>query len=156
CQAGQAGVDYEGAALWAIYNLQSEICNPPKMAYTINGFGTHVCCDDDLGWNSYDAVEWFVAFYLPIVPLKVLHAFDWYGNRFRMVPLKWSSRVVFRTFAHRWCWVFLLIGAVLSVVGGVMIGGKFGLISAVEDGPLPEILLVIGLACLLGFAALFF
>lgn len=126
------------------------------MAYTINGFGTSVCCDDDLGWNGHDAVEWFVAFYLPVVPLAVVHAFDWRGNRFRVVPMKWSSRVVFRTFAHRWCWVFLAIGLLVCAASAALFAGEFGLFEQPEMAPTPEAVLTIGLGFVLVFTILFF
>jgi hypothetical protein len=78
---------------------------------TVNGFGTAVCGSrGDVGWGSCDAMECFVALYLPLIPYKAIHTFDWNGQRYRAIPIRWSLELVVRTFVGRWAFVLVVIG----------------------------------------------
>ena len=75
------------------------------MPMTVNGFGTSVCGGrGNVGWGSFDAMEWLVAAYLPVIPVKAVHTFDWQGEQYRMIPIRWSFDLVLRTFFSRWAW----------------------------------------------------
>jgi hypothetical protein len=87
---------------------------------TINGIGTSVCGSrGDVGWGSFDGMEWFVFLYMPLIPIKPLHTFDWNGEQYRAIPIRWSLGLLARTFFGRWLWglgclgiVFLLFAAI--------------------------------------------
>ena len=84
------------------------------MPFTGNGFGTSLCGSrGDVGWGSHDGVEWLVAFYMPLVPLKSVHTFDWQGNQYRAIPIAPSFDLTARTFLGRWAWGMGILGAVL-------------------------------------------
>jgi uncharacterized membrane protein len=92
------------------------------MPYTVNGIGTHVCGSrGNVGFNSYDAMEWLVVLYMPIIPIKAYHTFDWNGQEFRMLPIKWSFDLVFRTFMTGWNWGFFMVGCLLAFIAGIML-----------------------------------
>lgn len=87
------------------------------MPMTVNGFGTSVCGGrGDIGWGAYDAMEWLTAFYMPLVPLKAVHTFDWNGSEYRMVPIRWSGDLVLRTFVNRWVWGVGFLGSILLLI----------------------------------------
>ena len=88
------------------------------MPMTVNGFGTSVCGGrGNVGWGSFDAMEWLVAAYLPIIPVKAVHTFDWQGEQYRMIPIRWSFDLVLRTFFSRWAWGIGIIAVILVIVG---------------------------------------
>ena len=88
------------------------------MPMTVNGFGTSVCGGrGNVGWGSFDAMEWLVAAYLPIVPVKAVHTFDWQGEQYRMIPIRWSFDLVLRTFFARWAWGLGIIALILVIAG---------------------------------------
>ena len=88
------------------------------MPMTVNGFGTSVCGGrGNVGWGSFDAMEWLVAAYLPIIPVKAVHTFDWQGEQYRMIPIRWSFDLVLRTFFHRWAWGIGGIAVILVLIG---------------------------------------
>ena len=90
------------------------------MPYMVKGFGTSVCGSrGNVGFNSYDAMEWVVAALMPIIPLKAYHTFDWNGDQFRMIPIKWSFDLVFRTFFTGWNWGLFALGCVLTLIAGI-------------------------------------
>lgn len=87
------------------------------MPMTVNGFGTSVCGGrGDVGWGSCDAMEWLTAFYMPLIPIKAVHTFDWNGNQYRMIPIRWSGDLVCRTFFSRWLWGIGGIGVILGII----------------------------------------
>src|SRR4051812_39513470 len=91
------------------------------MPYTMNGVGTHVCGSrGNVGFNSYDAMEWVVVFFMPIIPIKAYHTFDWNGDQFRFIPIRWSFDLVFRTFFTGWNWGLLILGCVCVGIGIIM------------------------------------
>ena len=88
------------------------------MPMTVNGFGTSVCGGrGNVGWGSFDAMEWLVALYLPIIPVKAVHTFDWQGEQYRMIPIRWSFDLVLRTFFSRWAWAVGVAAIVLVIIG---------------------------------------
>src|SRR4051812_45848309 len=123
------------------------------MPYTMNGVGTHVCGSrGDVGYNSYDAMEWIVVFFMPIVPIKAVHAFDWSGDNYRFVPIRWSFDLVFRAFFTGWNWGLLILGCLLTVIGIIAVNDSRG------KGEMPIILFALSglalMACLLIFLVL--
>ena len=88
------------------------------MPMTVNGFGTAVCGGrGNVGWGSFDAMEWLVAAYLPVVPVKAVHTFGWQGEQYRMIPIRWSFDLVLRTFFARWAWGLGIIALILVIAG---------------------------------------
>jgi hypothetical protein len=84
--------------------------------YTINGVGTSVC--DGRGYVNWggqadcDAVECFVILYLPFIPFRAVHTFQWNGVNYRQHEINWSLGLVVRAFAYRW----LMLPAFIAVV----------------------------------------
>lgn len=98
------------------------------MPFTLNGCGTSVCPARGLvAWtkgkwysspaHDYDALECLVFFFLPIIPYRVIHTFDWNGNNYRRIPLKWSGAMIFRAFLRRWLLGISYIGCILTFIG---------------------------------------
>jgi hypothetical protein len=86
------------------------------MPMTVNGFGTSVCGSrGDVGWGSFDAMEWLVALYMPLVPYKSVHTFDWNGQQYRAIPIRWSLDLAVRTFLGRWLWGVGIIGLIFLI-----------------------------------------
>jgi hypothetical protein len=93
------------------------------MPYTINGVGTTVYKGrGDVGWGSFDAVEWFVILYAPLIPIRTVHTFGWSGKNYRMLPIRWSAALVARSFMRAWTW-WLVAAACLMLVIAVAQGG---------------------------------
>jgi len=138
------------------------------MPMTVNGFGTSVCGGrGDIGWGSYDGMEWFVAAFMPIIPYKAVHTFDWQGEQYRAVPIRWSSELMARTFLARWMWGLILLGALIGIIGVadkkgtnvplltaglvmVPLGIAIGILLRVSDRRNKDIRLVMGPMTLIG------
>lgn len=94
------------------------------MPFTVNGIGTATVPGVGfVRWGSEDdcdAVECFVVVYLPLIPLKPTHTFDWSGNQYRFIPIQWSFKLVAKAFAWRWLTAFVWLGSILAVIGGLM------------------------------------
>lgn len=94
------------------------------MPATVNGIGTSVCdARGHVSWGGIadsDAVECFVFLYLPLIPIKAVHTFQWNGINYRQHPIQWSFGLLLRAFARRW-----LIVPAIAAVFSVFIG--FGL-----------------------------
>jgi hypothetical protein len=84
------------------------------MPYTVNGIGTSVCrARGDILWDPTrlpapmnsthdgDAVECFVLLYLPLIPLRAVHTFDWNGNQYRSIPIRFGLGLFARAFLRR-------------------------------------------------------
>lgn len=97
------------------------------MPSTVNGFGTSLCGSrGDVGWGSCDAMEWIVALFMPLIPIKAVHTFDWDGNRFRAIPITWSWGLTVRTFLGRWVWGLGAIGVILLFSSIAALPGQDG------------------------------
>lgn len=99
------------------------------MPATINGFGTTLYNGrGDVGFGGVDAVEWVVALYIPLIPIKCVHTFNWQGNQYQQVPLRWSFALVVRSFLAGWRGWLLLIGiiAVVCALLGYLLGPEKG------------------------------
>jgi hypothetical protein len=84
------------------------------MPFTVNGFGTSLCGSrGNVGWGSQDAMEWIVVFFMPVIPIKAVHTFDWKGNQYRAIPITWSFGLMARTFLGSWVWGLGILGALL-------------------------------------------
>jgi hypothetical protein len=84
------------------------------MPFTLNGFGTSVCGSrGNVGWGSQDAMEWIVVCFMPVIPIKPVHTFDWKGNQYRAVPITWSFDLTVRTFLGSWLWGLGFLGALM-------------------------------------------
>jgi hypothetical protein len=119
------------------------------MPFTINGFGTSLCGSrGDVGWGSKDAMEWFVAAFMPVIPIKAVHTFDWKGNQYRAIPIKWSFDLMARTFLGRWAWglgglgALFLVFAVIDILNQGPMGLGF-LVAAVPLAGLASVLFVV-------------
>ncbi|MFO0877131.1 MAG: hypothetical protein U0840_07125 [Gemmataceae bacterium] len=88
------------------------------MPMTVNGIGTSVVGSrGDVGWGSYDAMECLVIAFLPIVPYKAMHTFDWNGEQYRHIPIRWSWDLVLRVYLNHWSIGIGIIGIILGIVG---------------------------------------
>lgn len=96
------------------------------MPLTINGCGTSVCPSrGSVRWGKrscfvrtdHDAVECFVLFWLPVIPYRAVHTFDWNGVNYRQIPLKSSASIVIRAFLNRWLAAPISIGLLLLAIG---------------------------------------
>src|SRR5438270_9194008 len=90
------------------------------MAQAIYGMGTAVCAARSCKWGigfqraDCDALECVIIAYLPLLPYKAVHAFNWSNpatggseetGRFvfyEEVPIRWSLDLLVRVFAYRW------------------------------------------------------
>lgn len=85
---------------------------------TVNGFGTSLCPARGLVyWGAqcdYDAVECFVFFFLPVFPFRALHTFDWHGNEFQYVVIRWSYSLLGLGLLRRWLWA-VVIGSLCGI-----------------------------------------
>jgi WD domain, G-beta repeat len=95
------------------------------MPYTFNGCGTTVYQGrGQVGWGSFDAVEWLVLFFLPIAPLRAVHTFGWKnswgGQKFQCVPLRWSAVLVLRSFLRPWRLLLIASGLVALFFGTLL------------------------------------
>jgi hypothetical protein len=111
------------------------------MAFTINGFGAQIfSARGHVKWSNhwncpadFDGLECFCLFYLPILPYRALHAYDWYkdageynpnwGGRTithgcRSMCIRWTFGLVVRTYLRAWLVVPALIGF-MFLVGAV-------------------------------------
>jgi len=90
------------------------------MPYTINGIGTRLyAADVGTREGSFDAAEWFVFLYAPLIPIRCVHTFNWSGNSYQFVPLRWSWAVVLRSFLYGWRSWLLFVGCLMFVVSGI-------------------------------------
>ncbi len=98
------------------------------MPFTLNGCGTSVCPARGLvawtkgKWYSspaldYDALECLVFFFLPIIPYRAIHTFDWNGSNYRRIPLRWSGTLILKAFLRRWLVGVSYIGCILTFIG---------------------------------------
>jgi hypothetical protein len=89
------------------------------MPFMINGCGTTVYwASGDKRTGCFDAVEWFVIFFAPLIPLKCVHTFNWSGRTYRAVPLRWSWGLVGRSFLGGWRWWLIGLGVLMLLIVG--------------------------------------
>lgn len=89
-----------------------------SMGFTVNGIGTAAVPAGRLSKSGdFDAIECFVVAFLPVIPIKPLHTFNWSGNRYQAIPIRWSLELLARAFLGRWLWVPLIIGIGLLLIG---------------------------------------
>lgn len=90
------------------------------MPQSVNGFGTTIYKGrGDVGFGGADSVIWVVALYIPLIPLSCFHGFNWSGNQYQSVPLRWSWVLVWRSFLFGWRGVLLVFG-IIAVVTAVL------------------------------------
>lgn len=98
------------------------------MTSTVNGTGISICKAGNLltwdGNKSFDAVECVVVFFLPIIPLKFIHTFDWNERQFRMAPLRWSANLVALAFLRRWLCGVMILGTIFGLLGLKQVGSS--------------------------------
>jgi hypothetical protein len=104
------------------------------MPSSVNGVGTSLFAASrkrkNNGQTQFDAIEAMMFMFLPVVPYKALHVLNIQpdessalGKRYRSIPLRMSSRLVFRVFLD--CW-----GNFVALVGGTVLGSVLGLMIA--------------------------
>ncbi len=93
------------------------------MPYMVNGIGTTILpARGYIRWGqayACDAVQWFVIFLLPIIPYKAVHAFNWVGIQYQMVPIRWSFGLVVRSAVRAWLG-FVTLAAVLCLIMAIV------------------------------------
>ncbi len=106
------------------------------MPYMLNGCGTTVIKGrGDVGWGSFDAVEWIVILYTPLIPIRPVHTFGWSGVNYRQFPIRWSGALIVRSFLRGWNWLLIAAGCILLIAG-----------IAIASGPQPRAFLEGGVA----------
>ncbi len=114
------------------------------MPVTINGIGTSVCGSrGNVGWGSFDAMEWFVLLYMPLIPIKPIHTFDWNGEQYRAIPIRWSLDLLLRTFFNRWMWGVGCLGVLFLLFAAI--GPRDNLFFLALGLPLVAVAVLIGL-----------
>jgi hypothetical protein len=92
-----------------------------QVPQTINGIGTSICPARGFvrwgGASDHDAVECFVFVYIPLIPYKAVHTFDWNGMHYRQVPIRWSWSLVARAFFRRWLFLAGVFAAMIAGFG---------------------------------------
>src|ERR1041384_1657514 len=79
------------------------------MPFTFNGIGTALSgYSAPIRWSKpsmlggqradHDAMECFVVFFLPLIPLRTVHTFGWSGNKYRVLPLRRTGRMLLHTY----------------------------------------------------------
>lgn len=95
------------------------------MPLTVNGMGTAVVPSSGIvAWTDsiwtrspdFDGMECMVFFFLPIFPYQAIHTFDWNGNQYRKIPIRWSVKLVVYCYLRRWLILSLVIGAIVLLV----------------------------------------
>ncbi len=99
------------------------------MGYTIKGCGTMFCGGrGHVSWGGTpdsDGLECFCLFYLPVVPYRAVHAYEWQhsswwevqrASYYKALPIRWSADLVVRTLVRHWLAVPLLAGIMLAFV----------------------------------------
>lgn len=117
------------------------------MPFTVNGLGTSLCGSrGNVGWGSYDGMEWIVILYMPVIPIKAVHTFNWNRNQYRAIPITWSFDLFIRTFLGRWLWGLGGLGALFLL---------FGVIEFANQRP-TAVAFLVAAAILLGLAVALF
>ncbi|HUJ28830.1 MAG TPA: hypothetical protein VLW85_22570 [Myxococcales bacterium] len=127
------------------------------MPFTFNGIGTALSgYSAPIQWKKpslfgpkadHDAMECFVVLYLPIIPLRAVHAFNWQGTRYRVLPLRRTFGMILHTYLRPLGLLLTGIGIVMLALGavGAATEGRQGALAGIAAGA------VVGL---LGFATL--
>src|SRR5579864_2432661 len=101
------------------------------MARSINGIGTSICGGRGyIKWNwekpkgffsrlskifsekDCDCVECFIVFFMPLIPLKPMHTYNWKNGVCSFIPIRWSNSLVARVFLKRWIWILYPVIAI--------------------------------------------
>lgn len=94
------------------------------MPQTVNGFGTTLYAGrGDVGFGGADSTVWVVAAWAPLIPVSCVHTFNWHGNEYKAVPLRWSWVLVLRSCLvgwRGWLVVFGIIATVCAVMAYVL------------------------------------
>jgi hypothetical protein len=94
------------------------------MPFIVNGCGTAVIKGrGDVGWGSFDAVEWIVIFFAPIIPIRPVHTFGWSGKTYRQIPIRWSVALLVRSFLRPWHFWLIVVGGFLLLWGAIQAAG---------------------------------
>jgi hypothetical protein len=91
------------------------------MPFSINGIGTSLCPGRGAvswgGEKDCDAMECFVILFLPILPMKCVHAFNREGNQYDQIDIRFDGELFCRVFLERW----LLAPLVIGIIGLLMV-----------------------------------
>lgn len=90
------------------------------MPTTINGFGTSFCksagfarfAGNEGSSADCDGFVCFVVLFFPLVPISPIHSFEWSGNQYRSIAIRWSPLLLTQAFLRRWSILLLIAGAV--------------------------------------------
>lgn len=84
------------------------------------GIGISTCpARGHINWGSrvdFDAVEFFMILFLPVIPCRAIHEFDWDGTQSHSIRIRWSFGLVFRAYLHRW----LFVPGVAAILTGMI------------------------------------
>jgi hypothetical protein len=90
------------------------------MPFTFNGIGTSYCFARGFGDPGDDALECFVIWFMPIIPLKAVHLYGAtaapFGRQYRVVPIRWSLSLVLRVYLRYWMVLPMAAGVAAAFV----------------------------------------
>jgi hypothetical protein len=96
------------------------------MPFTINGIGTGITSARGfVKWpgmvdHDRDACECLVVFFMPVIAYKTMHTFDWNGDQYKAIPIRYSFGMVLRAYVRSWLgWAPMCIGLVMLLVAVV-------------------------------------
>lgn len=97
------------------------------MTYTINGIGTSFVAASKVHEGTYDAVEAFVIFFLPIVPYKTLHivgsSSNFMSTSYNVVQMRYSGRIALKAIMRLWSIVAIMAGVIFLIFAGMLAAG---------------------------------
>jgi hypothetical protein len=101
------------------------------MPHTINGIGTSVCGGrgyvmrtmKKVGWfkkmfmgHDFDGFESVVVAFIPIIPYKPIHTYNWNGSQYNLIPIRFSAGLLLKTYLRAWLWLIVLAAFIISIV----------------------------------------
>src|SRR5262245_10839853 len=100
------------------------------MPASINGIGTSFCgYAAPIRWEKagmmgggtedHDAMECFVVAFLPLIPMKAVHTFNWSGSQCRMIPLKRSGALLAAAMLRPWLMGIFIVSAFAILISGL-------------------------------------
>ncbi|GEM_PF-1374927 len=116
------------------------------MPSSINGIGTSYCgCAAAVSWEKpdtklstfisgnrpdHDVVECFVIAFLPILPLKAWHTYQWGGNVHQRIPIRRSSGLLLRAMLRTYLMILLPGSLALAFFCGIQVAGDWARLGA--------------------------
>lgn len=96
------------------------------MPFTVNGFGVGVYRGRGsvswFGQESFDGMEFLCALFIPIVPIKAVHTYEWHGAEYRQLPIRRTGGLVLRCYWRSAAYLTIIAGLLVLALAA---GGPF-------------------------------